>query len=258
MVRVLRLSFVVFCCACGDSRDGWLLRPEEPSALSALPDAVLFHPYDARLRASDGTGLSGVAVVGLPRGLGVSVDGQITGTPEDIGEFMLTVDYTPTSGSALTAAVPLVVGPGDAVLGGGLSWEQSNNFSEERGQMTDPWLRVAGGGSGDQQEITLHYGLYEAGPNGALEGGRGDDRWVTDLATSSVTVDVVSWTAVQSGAHVPDGDAPVIDQLTIRAGGDTGTLMLRVSHPDYAAIEQRVIVVPPDWCPAGVPGQGCE
>ncbi len=188
--------------------------------------------------------------------------GIIEGTPTRLGVWTVQVRATGMPFPDTTGAVTLRVVPGTMPVGLGYARDQLNNMAErDEPLMRDAWLRIAGAGVTELSQHSLDVGLYAAGADGVLEGGKGDDVLVGEV--KSVTVSVGSWTGIKGQ---DSGSSPVAYQggNTFAAGEDTGELQFTLSHPDWPNATFRILAVPPDWCPEGqhaggpwAPGQ-CE
>lgn len=223
---------------------------------SAIVDAELMTPYQARLlvRGYDGPVAWSVVGGGLPAGLGMQGNGTISGTPTWIGQASFEVRVTGMPGSdGLQADLAIRVGAGEADVRLGWAHDQTTNLSQT-GLMQDLWVRIAGGGEDDSSSYTLDPGVYLAGSDGVHAWGGGDDVRVGDLLAGDVQIQAGTWHANQEWDHVPEGSPVVFDgALTFQAGADTGEMSLTIAS-DYGTATTRVIAVPPDWCPQGVDG----
>ena len=253
------------CGGEGGFGGGDTANPARPLDSRSIADAPVLEPYSAGLRVQAWGGAATFSVVEgtLPPGLSMTEAGLIEGTPTWLGSWTVTVRATDLPFPDSVGDVTVNVVPTDEL---GLGWEhdQLNNMQDidEGPLMSDPWIRIGGGGEPGMDSYTLDVGIYGPGPDGFLQQGYGDDVRVGDLDASAVTATVQSW----SGA-TPEWDTndPVtLEGLTATAHGDTGTLMVLLEHPDVASTTARIIAVPPDWCPLGkhaggawTPGQ-CE
>jgi hypothetical protein len=155
----------------------------------------------------------------------------------------------------------------DVVVHVGYEHDQLNNMTESLDLMRDIWLRITGGGIQGEgvNSWTMNPGLYLPGPNGVDDGGDRDDERVGDLNFRDLDIEFTNWEATgptpanppsYPSEHVPEGGdigSPRISSGgTFTAGADGGEANVRLSHPDYSgALERRLLIVPPDWCPVG-------
>ena len=230
---------------------------------SGVQDASVVTPYSGALRVDSWAGESTWSVTSgdLPPGLSMTPLGNIVGTPTQLGVWTVEVRATGMPFPDTTGAVTLRVVPGTMPVGLGYARNQLNNMSErDEPLLRDAWLRIANAGVTELSRYTLDVGLYAAGPDGVLEGGKGDDLLVG--AVKDVAVTVGSWTGIEGQ---DTGDAIEKEAgTTFAAGEDTGELEFTLSHPDWPDATFRILALPPDWCPQGAhqggpwaPGQ-CE
>jgi len=264
---------------------------EGPPSLdfSNLTAARFGQEYSGRIYLVDYSGPEEFTQVGgeMPPGLTMDTDGNITGTPEYLGTFTFEVLASGLSGYEDligTASMDVVLVEGcscdnpnllteEECLEAGQLWacfaaphvgyehDQLNNMTESLDLMRDIWVRVTGGGLQGEgiNSWTMNPGLYLRGPNGVNDGGDRDDERVGDLQFSDLEVEFTNWEATsgspptEPGIHIPEDDPPRISSNgTFTAGADGGEANIRLSHPEHAAaVERRVLIVPPDWCPVG-------
>lgn len=265
LLRSSRLLLLLFAlstlCACPAG---------EPPAFdfSNLSDARFAEPYEAQIYLLDYTGPVSFTQVGgeLPTGLSMNEAGTISGTPEYLGTFAFEVMASGLSRSEDTIdTVSInVVAVGDTLADAFVGYEhdQLNNMTERLDLMRDIWLRVTGGGVEGLDSWTMNPGVYLPGPNGVSNGGDIDDVRIGDLSFSDLDVEFSNWEATgpveanppaYPSEHNPENDPPTITSNgTFNAGADGGEAEVRISHPDYeGAVDRRVLLVPPDWCPVG-------
>ena len=241
--------------------------------LSGLTVARYNEPYQGQIAIEDYSGPAQYSLVEgsgeLPPGLELDEAGRVTGTPTYVGTWTFEVLATLSSKKIddFSDEVSLIV-TAEYVEGVFLGYEhdQVNNMTEELGLMTDVWVRVSGGGVEGMQNWTMNPGLYLPGVNGQAERGYEDDVRIGDIAFEELEVESFTWEPTgpvepydgHPSAHNPEDEPPVLSgDGTISAGADGGEGTLILRHPDYEdAIETRVLVVPPDWCPKGVDAIG--
>jgi hypothetical protein len=257
------LSFALLLAACnpatGDSRDGWLLDPDEGALvfdLGQLGDAVVLQPYEGRVRLTDARPAAFTVVSGaFPPGLTMGEDGRVTGTADWIGDGTVRVRAVDGGGAVVTGDITVRV-RGDGTVFLAAVPDQSNNFSSTGQGMTDPWVRLDGAGVSDQSSVSVTMGLFLPGPNGTPERGRGDDIQVGEVPAADVTVSMGEFVFVENG--VVEDDAPTWGGGAFRAGSDTGSATFSLVHAEWGTGTGRLLVVPPDWCPAGIAWDRCE
>ena len=102
--------------------------------------------------------------------------------------------------------------------------------------LIDPWVRLKGGGILTEQSITLQATLWDPGPNGAREGGRGDDIPV-DRAFTWTGQDLPFETTISPEGEVSPGSVTGGNGSFVTATDSTGefsvTLPLYVTPPDF-------------------------
>jgi len=244
--------------------------PGEPPEFdfSNLSDARFGEAYEAQIYLLDYTGPVAFTQVGgeLPPGLAMNEAGSISGTPEYLGTFSFEVlasgldRFEDTIGTVSINVV--AVGETLTAIFVGYEHDQVNNMTERLDLMRDIWLRVTGGGVEGLDSWTMNPGLYLPGPNGVNNGGDIDDVRIGDVLFSELTVDFSNWEATgpveakppgYPSEHNPEGSPPSYNSDgTFSAGADGGEAEIRISHPDYeGAVDRRVMLVPPDWCPIG-------
>ena len=74
-----------------------------------LPAATVGESYGHRVRATGGTAPYTFEATGLPDGLTMSAEGEISGTPTEAGEASVVVKVTDTAGGVARKTIPLVV-----------------------------------------------------------------------------------------------------------------------------------------------------
>ena len=237
---------------------------------SNLSDARYGEAYEAQIYLLDYSGPAAFTQVGgeLPPGLSLDEAGSISGTPEYLGVFIFEVlasGITRSTDVIGTVSITVVaVGQTLEQTFVGYEHDQFNNMTERLDLMRDIWMRITGGGiQGEGVNFwTMDPGIYLPGPNGFNDGGDLDDQRIGDLAFADLTVEFSNWQATGPVAanppgypseHNPENDPPNISSDgTFHAGADGGEADLLLSHPDYSgAVNRRVLVVPPDWCPVG-------
>ncbi|HWE00175.1 MAG TPA: putative Ig domain-containing protein, partial [Bryobacteraceae bacterium] len=75
----------------------------------SLPPATLGAPYSQTLSASGGTGGYSWTGSGLPQGLSLASNGQISGTPATAGSFPMSVTVKDSAGDSTTVSITLLV-----------------------------------------------------------------------------------------------------------------------------------------------------
>lgn len=245
--------------------------------LSGLPSGVLGEAYAGQVAVLDYDGPVRFTLVSgeLPPGLAMDAAGRVTGTPAAIGSFEVTILATDMRRvDDFQEAVPVAIDPpAGAFLG--FDHTQLNNMAAVTmggpgGMMRDVWVRISESGETGQESFTIDTGLYVPGVNGIAEegmddgglDGRYDDVRILDIPFSDLEVEFSDWEPSQQdwfdpdagypNPHTPDGSPPVLhDDGTVVSGTDTGGASLRMIHPEWGELTTRVLVVPPDWCPAG-------
>ncbi len=244
--------------------------PGEPPEFdfSNLSDARFGEAYEAQIYLLDYTGPAAFTQVGgeLPTGLSMNEAGTVSGTPEYLGTFTFEVMASGLNNSedAFGTVSINVVAVGDTLVDAFVGYEhdQLNNMSERLDLMRDIWLRVTGGGIEGLDSWTMNPGVYLPGPNGVRNGGDIDDVRIGDVSFSELTVEFSNWDPTgpveanppgYPSEHNPEGSPPSYNSAgTFSAGADGGEAEIRISHPDYeGAVDRRVMLVPPDWCPIG-------
>ena len=206
----------------------------------------------------------------LPPGLSFDEAGRVTGTPSYVGTWdfgVVASGMTGVQDIEETVSLTVTAEYVDSV-GIGYEHDQINNMTAEFDLMSDIWLRASGGGVEGMQSWTMNPGLYTPGANELAEGGYGDDVRIGDLSFSDLEFEFYDWEATgpvearpedgYPSDHNPEDDPPIIESDgTFRSGADGGRARLTLSHPDYeGAVERRLMIVPPDWCPLGVDAVG--
>jgi hypothetical protein len=105
--------------------------------------------------------------------------------------------------------------------------------------VSDPWVRIQGGGL-QQQDAFLSATLWEVGPNGLREGGRGDDR-PTEATFTWTASNLPPGTTVSPDGHVQSGSQ------TNR--GARGATTVTASDGAGNSVTLPLMVLPPDWLP---------
>lgn len=243
----------------GDDDDS-AARTLDVSSVAAAPVLVAYSA-GVRVQGWGGDAVFSVESGTLPPGIALSESGALMGTPTWLGSYTATVRATgmPFADSVGPVTIDVV---DNGALGLGFLHDQLNNMQHinEGPLMSDPWIRIGGGGEPGMDTYTFDVGAYDPGPDGVAELGYGDDVRVGDL--EGVTASVESW---EGATPEWDMDDPVtLDGLTVTAHEDTGSLLVRFAHPDFDPVVTRVLAVPPDFCPLGkhaggpwTPGQ-CE
>jgi hypothetical protein len=243
---------------------------------SGLGVAAWQQPYSGQLAVADYRGPARFTLVGgdLPEGLDFDEAGRVTGTPTWAGTYeidILVTDMRRIEDFAETASLRVSAADEPGVF---IHYEhdQINNMTGEYGLMTDPWVRVSGGGEPGKDSYTIKPGVYLPGEDGLPDEGMGDDERIGDLPWDELDLTFSDWepTGPQdpfppggypSGHYPCDEDEPcppsIEDDGTVRSDEDTGEAALSFSHPEYpGVVNTRILVVPPDWCPNGVDATG--
>ncbi|MBJ96026.1 MAG: hypothetical protein CMP23_16300 [Rickettsiales bacterium] len=246
---------------------------------SNLSDARFQEAYSAQVYLQNYRGPAAFTQVGgeLPPGLSMNEAGEISGSPEYLGTYsfdLLISGLDSFEDISATGSINVVASQetlAQAFIG--YEHDQANNMTATLNMMRDIWLRVTGGGIQAEGINTwkINPGIYLPGPNGVNNGGDEDDERIGDMTfTELLEVDGVEfsdWEATgpveanppsHPSEHVPEDDPPRISEDgTFSSGADGGEASLRLSHPDFSgAVQRKVMVIPPDWCPEGEDSQG--
>jgi len=242
----------LFLVAC-ETREGLLLGPRGTEAEysiddSALGVAQLYDDYAGRVTVEGygGTQTWAVASGSLPPGLTLGADGVITGAPTYLGTFPFEVRVSGELLGELEGTVSVTVVPGLADVQLGWVRDQTTRLTDVGNRMWDPWTRLDGAG-GDYTEVTLLFGLYDAGADGINRNGRGDDELVGEVDSTQVGIELGSWAPVDAdGAGIE-----YIGDATFRAGEGTGEAPLTLELEGFEVVQTRIMVTAPDWCLEG-------
>ena len=226
---------------------------------SELAPAVEGVAYSGRVRVAeyDGEGVYSLAQGTLPPGVSLFGDGSVTGTPTALGSWDLWIRVQGMTIDDAFGCVQLEVRdvPKGAVLG--YVHDQRTWLTDHEGVQQDLWVRIDAVGEEGMDSVLLRPGLYLPGANGVAEAGGGDDELIRLLDPDDVTVEAGVW---ENADGEPEGSPSTYEgEGLFVAGADTGTLPFTLDHPDFDAVQSKLQVVPPDWCPNGLssgPGDG--
>lgn len=224
-----------------------------------LPAAVGGSAYEGRVLVEgyEGDAVFSLALGTMPPGLSLDEDGDVMGTPTELGLWDLWIRAERTLLDDAFGCVQIEVRdlPLDAALG--YIHDQRTWLTDNTNVQQDLWVRIAGGGEDGMDSVLLRPGLYRPGEDGVAEQGGGDDELIRLLDPAEVSLEVGEWSTVDPEPEL-DPSSHAGAGLFV-AGLDTGTLPFTLSHPDFEPIDSKLQVVPPDWCPGGVsagPGDG--
>ena len=242
----------------------------EMGVLDELPAAALLEPYQASLESEHAKPPIRYDLFEgeLPRGLELSSDGTLSGTPEGAGTYEFSVRAVDDNDHWTVATLHLDVTwqEGQVFLGPVMGADELNDLCLDgyaRGDgeivhlMCQPWVRIEGAGMANQTQRQVTPGVFWVGENGQPDGGWFDDLLLRELDPLDIEWSFApgeSWPeAVNAGPNRPDGtDVDATGVLT--AGEATGPGAVEVVHERYGTGAIDVLVVPPDFCPAP---QGC-
>lgn len=117
----------------------------------ALPDGIVGGKYQFALNATGGTSPYQWLGSGLPDGLTLSSDGQLSGTPTSFGDFAVTVEATDAGHNVAFAALNLHIAPAPLTIDtrtplppGEVSLHYSTIFVSSGGTRPQSWSLVSG------------------------------------------------------------------------------------------------------------------